>query len=80
MSQLENGLIKIEEPVGSLVLDYKRCSLKMVWLIIGSWQSRTLALLTRAYESIHTEKAAEYLGLPNDQVNQGIVPYIKASS
>ena len=71
VSQLENGLIEIEEPVRSLVLEYKRCVPEIRSLIAGFWQSKTLAVLNRAYGSIPPEKAAEYLGLPSDVIVQG---------
>ena len=40
---------------------------------VVTWQSRTLALLAKAYASIPPEKAAEYLGLPTDQIIRGIL-------
>jgi len=40
-------------------------------LILGFWQNKTLALLAKAYGSIPPEKAAEYLGLPTDQIIPG---------
>lgn len=48
----------------------------------GSCQTRTLALLGKAYESIPPQKAAEYLGLSTDTVIPGAppVPLLSPSS
>ena len=39
--------------------------------MVGTWQTRTLELLTKAYGSIPPQKAAEYLGLSSENVIPG---------
>jgi hypothetical protein len=76
LSQLETGIVQIDEPVHSLILEYKRI-FSFVFLTVGSWQARTLILLTKTYTSITPEKAAEYLGLSSDVIVQGIPSFFK---
>ena len=74
IQQVETGITELEEPVHSLVLEYKRIShcCGRMWIDdIGSYQTRTLELLGKAYGSIPPHKAAEYLGLSADTVIPG---------
>lgn len=40
-------------------------------LMVETWQTRTLGLLTKAYRSIPPQKAAEYLGLSSENAILG---------